>query len=144
MFSWLCMERQNKPIIDKNKTKIMWSSGIRYLKWTHYSCWKTSLTIHCYCCAVTKPSLTLQPHGLQHARSPWPSPSPGVCPSSCPLCQWCHPTISSSVTLFFFCLQSFPASWSFLMSWLFHKVAKVLELQLQHQSFQWVLRVYFL
>ena len=40
---------------------------------------------------------SLQPHGLQHTRPPCPSPSPGVCPSSCPLNQWCHPTISSSV-----------------------------------------------
>ena len=45
-------------------------------------------------------------------------PSHWVCPSSCPLNQWCHPTISSSVT-FFFCPQSFPASGSFPMSWLF-------------------------
>ena len=105
-----------------------------------------SLTIYCYCCPGTKSSLTLQPHGLQHARSPCPSLSLGVCPSSCPLRQWCHQTISSSVTHFSFCVQSFPASWPFLMSWLFHQVAKVLELQLQlqHQSFQWVLRVYFL
>ena len=43
----------------------------------------------------------LQPHGLQHARLPCLSPSPGVYPSSCPLNQWCHPTILSSVTLFF-------------------------------------------
>ena len=47
------------------------------------------------------------------------SPSPGVCPSSCPLHQWCHPTISSSVFVFSFCLQSFPASGSFSMSWIF-------------------------
>ena len=60
----------------------------------------------------------LKPHGRQHARLPCPSPSPGVCPHSCPLNQWCHPTISSSVALFF-CLQSFPASGSFPMSWLF-------------------------
>ena len=53
------------------------------------------------------------PHGLQHARPPCPSPSPRVCPSSCPLNQWCYPTISSSTTHFSFCLQSFPASESF-------------------------------
>ena len=51
---------------------------------------------------------SLPPHELQHARLPCHSPSPRVCPSSCPLSWWCHPTISSSVT--FFCLQSFPAS----------------------------------
>ena len=58
-------------------------------------------------------------HGQQHARFPCPSPSPGVCSSSCPLHQWCHPTFSSSVALFSFFLQSFPASGSFPMSWLF-------------------------
>ena len=62
---------------------------------------------------------TLRPHGLQHARLPWPSPSPGACSNSCPLSQWCHPTISSSVIPFSFCLQSFPASGSFLISQLF-------------------------
>ena len=71
--------------------------------------------------------------------------SPGICLNSCPLNQWCHPTISSSVSLFSSCLQSFPASGSFPMSWLFAAVlAKVLELQLQHQSFQWIFRVHFL
>ena len=57
-------------------------------------------------------------HGLQHARSPCPSPTPGVYPISCPLSRWCHPTISSSVVPFS-CLQSFPASGSFPMSQLF-------------------------
>ena len=58
-------------------------------------------------------SNSLQPHGLQHARLPCPSLSPGVCSNSYPLSQWCHPTILSSVTLFSFCLQSFPALRSF-------------------------------
>ena len=56
---------------------------------------------------------------LQHTRLPCPLPSPGVCSSSCPLSQWCHLTISSSVVPFFSCLQSFPASGSFQMSQLF-------------------------
>ena len=59
---------------------------------------------------------TLRFHVLQHTRLPCPSLSPGVCSSSCPLSQWCNPTISSSATLFSFCLQSFPASGSFPMS----------------------------
>ena len=58
----------------------------------------------------------LQPHGLQHARLPCPSPTPGVYSNSCPLRQWCHPIISSSVVPFSFCLQSFPASGSLQMS----------------------------
>ena len=61
-------------------------------------------------------SNSLWPHGLQHARLPCPSPSPGACSNSCPLCCWCHPTISSSVVPFSSCLQSFPASVSFPMS----------------------------
>ena len=56
---------------------------------------------------------SLQPHGLQHARPPCPSPTRGVYSNSCPLSQWCHPTISSSVVPFSFCLQSFTASGSF-------------------------------
>ena len=62
-------------------------------------------------------SSSLRPHELQHVRPPCPSPSPVIHPSSCPLNQWCHPTISSSAALFSFCLQSFPASGSFLLSW---------------------------
>ena len=62
---------------------------------------------------------SLRPHEPQHARPPCPSPTPGVYPDSCPLSQWCHPTISSSVVPFSPCLQSFPASGSFQMSQLF-------------------------
>ena len=61
---------------------------------------------------------SLRPHGLQHARPPHPSPSPGACPSSCSLHQWCHPAISSSEAPFF-CPQSFPASGTSPMSQLF-------------------------
>ena len=59
-----------------------------------------------------------QLHGLQHARLLCPSPTP-TCSNSCPLGQWCHPTISSSVICFSFCLQSFQASGSFAMSQFF-------------------------
>ena len=62
---------------------------------------------------------SLRPHGPQHARSPCPSPIPRAYPDSCPLSQWCHPTISSSVVPFSSCLQSFPAPGSFQMSQLF-------------------------
>ena len=62
---------------------------------------------------------SLQPHGLEHARLPCPSPTPGVYSNSCPPHQWCHPTILSSVVHFSFCLQSFPASESFPMSQFF-------------------------
>ena len=62
---------------------------------------------------------SLRPHGLQHARLPCPSLSPGTCSNSCPLSRWCHPTISSSVVPFSSCFQSFPASRSFQMSQFF-------------------------
>ena len=64
-------------------------------------------------------SNSLWPRGLQHARLPCPSPSPGVCSNLCPSGRWCHPNISSSVIPFFSCLQSFPAAGSFQMSQFF-------------------------
>ena len=70
-----------------------------------------------FSCSVTSDSL--QPHGLQHARLPCPSPTPGACSNSCPLSRWCYLTISSSTIPFSFCLQTFPASESFPVSQLF-------------------------
>jgi len=77
------------------------------------------LTIHC-CCSVAQSCPTLcDPHGLQHDRFPCPSLSLGDCPNSCPLSRWSHPTISPFVTPISSCPQSFPASGSFPVSWLF-------------------------
>ena len=70
-----------------------------------------------FSCSVV--SNSLQPHESQHARSPCPSPIPGVHSNSCPLSRWCHPAISSSVIPFSSCLQSLPASESFPKSQLF-------------------------
>ena len=80
-------------------------------------------------------SNSLWPHGLQHTRLPCPSSTPGACSNSCPLSQWCHPTISP---------LSSPSPPTFNLSqhqglkWVgsLHQVAKVLEFQ--HQSFQWI------
>ena len=78
-----------------------------------------------------------------HARLPCASPTPGACSNSCPSSQWCHPTTSSSVV-------SSPAfnlpQHQSLFQWVSssHQVAKVLGLQLQHQSFQWIFRIDFL
>ena len=85
-------------------------------------------------------SSSLQPHGLWHARLPCPSSTPRACSNSCPSSRWCHPTISSSVVPFSSHLQSFPASGSSQRS----QVARVLEFQLQHQSFQRIFRTDFL
>ena len=62
---------------------------------------------------------SLWPDGLRHARLPCPSPTPRAYPNSCPLSGWCHPTISSSVIPFPFCLHSFPAAGSFPMNHFF-------------------------
>ena len=83
---------------------------------------------------------SLQPHGLQHVRLPCPSPTPGAYSNSCPSSQWCHPTISSSA------IPSPPAlnlsQHQGLFQWVTssNQVTKVLEFQLQHQSFQWIFR----
>ena len=69
--------------------------------------------------SVAQSCPTLQPHGLQHARPPCPSPTPRAYLNSCPLSWWCYPTISSSVVPFSSCLQSSPVSGSFQMSQLF-------------------------
>ena len=67
-----------------------------------------------FSCSVVSDSM--RPYEPQHARPPCPSPTAGVYPNPCPLSQWCHPTISSSVIPFSSCPQSFPASGSFQMS----------------------------
>ena len=94
-----------------------------------------------FSCSVVSNYLRL--HGMQHTSLPCLSLTPEACSNSCPSSWWCHSTISSSVIPSSSCLQSFPASGSFPMGQL-HPVAKVLELQLQHQSFQWIFRVDFL
>ena len=87
---------------------------------------------------------SLWSRGMQHTRLSCPSLSPRVCSNSCSLSQWHHPTISSSIFPFSSCPQSFPASG--FLQWIgcSHQVAKVLEFQLQHQSFQWIFSVDFL
>ena len=97
----------------------------------------------CCFCSVTNSYPTfcdnfLWPHGLQHTRLPCPSLSSGACPNSHPLSWWCHPTISST-SLYLFQHQG-PFQWVSSL----HQVVKGLELQLQHQFFQWKFRVDFL
>ena len=93
--------------------------------------------------SVSQSCLTLLTpiHGLQHARFSCPSSTPGACSNCCPSTQLCHPTISSSVVVYSFCLQSFPASGSFPVSQFFTSSgqiigvsasASVLPLNIQH------------
>ena len=104
-----------------------------------YPCelWIFLFSVHFSCSVVSD---SLWPQELQDARPPCPSPTPGVYWNSCPLTQWCHPAISSSVIPFISCPQPLQASGSFPVSQFFTSCAKVLEFQLQHQSFQWTLR----
>ena len=98
------------------------------------------ITYVCCCCAVTKSCQTLcDPLDFRFL---CPPPSPGACSNSCPLSQWCYWIISSSVSPFSFCLQCFPASGSFPVSWLFASSGqtnqnfsfsiKVLSMNIQH------------
>ena len=97
-------------------------------------------------------SNSLRHHELQHSRLPCPLPSPRVCSNSCPLSWWCYLTVSSTAAPIpllpsvFPSLRIFSSGSAFsLFQWVgsSHQVAKVLELQLQPQSFQWIFRVDF-
>ena len=84
---------------------------------------------------------SLRPYRLQHVRLPCPSPPPRACSNSCPSSRWCHPTVSPSVAPSppaFYLLQHV---FQWAGSW--HQVAKVLEFQVHHQSFQRIFRVDF-
>ena len=127
----------------KELTTLCWISYRREKK-TKVEAWGSMFfKNHCYNrnnlelgCPIEKTSVwfsrsvmsdSLQPHGLQHARPPCPSPTPGVYSNSCPLCPWCHPTISSSVIAFSSCLLSFPAPGSFQMSQFFTSGGQSIE-----------------
>ena len=98
-----------RSIIYNPRKKHIRKGKVLLLSWSHWS--------GRFSCSVM--SNSLWPHGLQHARLPSPSPTPGASSNSCPSSQWCHPTISSSVVPLSTCLQSFPAPGSFPMSQLF-------------------------
>ena len=82
------------------------SNGVFFI----WSCLTKMLSTLLWLFSYSFVSSSLRPHGLQHARLPCPSPTPGACSNSCPLSWWCHPTISSSVAPFSTSPQSFPAS----------------------------------
>ena len=100
--------------------------------------WVNLLSSRCCFCSVTRSCPTLQLHRLQHYRLLCPSLSPRVCSYLCWLNWWCYWIISSSETLFSFCLQSLPVSGysSIIFQWLSssHQMAKPLKIQLQQQT----------
>ena len=125
---WWCVAGSSKRYKHESRNTI--TTENHHTRFGKYLSVLTSLSLSLYtltcthtqrlllfsCSAVSD---SLQPHGLQNIRFPFPSQYPGVCSNSCPLNRWCHPTISFSVIPFSSCFQSFPASGPFAMSWLF-------------------------
>ena len=107
--SWIINVREN---LEKREPYCTVGGNVNW--YSH--CCKQYQPVQFTCSVVSN---SLRPHGLQPARPPCPSPTPRVYSNSCPSSQWCYPTISSSVVLFFSHLQSFPASGSFPVSQLF-------------------------
>ena len=108
----------------------------RYCMYSSFiTCFSRFRSVQFSCSVVSE---SLRPHEPQHARPPCPSPTPRVHPNPCPLNWWCHPTISSSSHP----PALNPSQHQSLFQWVSssHQVAKVLEFQLQHQSFQWIFR----
>ena len=136
---WVASQLWNCPLWEFSLRNKKISNGLMHFscKWTYPNwCkeWSKSERLsfsegYPQCCSNYKLSSvqfsrsvmsnSLQPHGLQHARLPCPSPTPRAYSNSCPLSRWCHPTISPSVIPFSSHLQSFPASGAFPMSQLF-------------------------
>ena len=106
ILEWLAIPSSRQSSWSRNQTCISYISCIGWWVLHHFSSVQFSHSVL---------SDSLWPHEPQHTTPPCPSPTPGVHPNSCPLCQWCHPTISSSVIPFSSCPQSFPVSWSFQM-----------------------------
>ena len=103
----LTPEEIKRPIQNSEKPVSSQPTGPLHMLWYFNSVSQFSHTVM---------SDFLGPHGLQHARLAFPSPTPGACSNPCPSIWWYHQTISSSVVPFSSCLQSFPASGSFPMS----------------------------
>ena len=130
-YSWMYIQKNPKTLIWKDMCTLMFIAALFTIAniWeqpecpSSENCIKKMWYIYTlkyavqFSCSVVSDSLW--PHGLQHARPPCPSLTPGVHSNSRPLSQWCHPTISSSVIPFSSRLQSFPASGSFQMSQFF-------------------------
>ena len=103
------MRMMSWPLLNK-QTFWKWTTQ-KFQNWNSTTKWKIQ-SVQFSCSALSK---SLQPHGLQHAKLPCPSPAPRAYSNSCPSSWWCHLTISSSVIPFFSWLQSFPGLGSFPM-----------------------------
>ena len=125
------MDNQQGPTVWHMELRSISCNNLKWKRiWNIYNwitlLWITMLKLTQHCKSnmllLFSPSVvsnSLWPHGLQHTRLPCPSPTHRVCSNSCPLSQWSHPTISSSVVPFSSCLLSFLESGSFPISQLF-------------------------
>ena len=118
-YSYFGTEEKGTPQTNESEDNLLWYISVQHIMIHFNYNWTYSFFLELFLnCSLIAPvqfnhsvvSNSLWPQGLQHARLPCPSPSPRVCPSSCTT------TISSSVALFSFCLQSFPASEFFPMT----------------------------
>ena len=125
--------------LQGDQTSQSWRESTPNIHWKDW-CWGwSSNTFSSVQFSHSVVSNSLQPRELQHIRPPCPSPTPGVHPNPSPLSWWCHPTISSSVVPpLAFNLSKHQGVFKLVSS--LHQVAKVLEFQPQHQSFQWTPR----
>ena len=141
--SWNLVLMKNALQVEERFARFLLRPGVFYklLLWWDFSIFP-AYTVFILISLVSQFSRSVVsdspwPHKSQHARPPCPSPTPRVYSNSCRLSRWCHPAISSSVVPFSSCLQSFLHQGLFQWVTSSHEVAKVLEFQLQHQSFQW-------
>ena len=117
MTPWSCSDSSRDLIKSHSWVSEAWARLVRMANYSKPAMSRDKYSSVQFSRSVVSDSL--RPHESQHARPPCPSPTPRVHSDSCPLSQWCHPAISSSVVPFSFCLQSLPASESFPMSQLF-------------------------
>ena len=113
ILEWVAYPISSLSSWARNPTRVSWIAG------KFFTSWATGEALYAWISSVAQSYPTLQPHGLQHARPPCPSPTPRACSNSHPSSQWCYPSIPSSVVPFSSCLQLFPASGSFPMSQFF-------------------------
>ena len=109
--------------------------------WMHYKCWGNKKKKNLCLCVLSHSvvSDSLWPHGLQHARPPCTSPTPGIYSNSCPLSWWCHPTISSSVITFFSRLKNTGVGCYFLLQGLPNPGIKPTSSTLYMDSLHWAI-----
>ena len=131
-------EPHGPPSMGSHRVRHDWSNLAAAAVAIHERCIMCNFTYMVQFSSATQLRPTLWPHGLQHLRLPCPSPTPRAWSKSCSSSWWCHPIISSSVYNF--------SQHQGLFKWVSssHQLAKVLEFQHQHRSFQWIFSTDFL